>query len=588
MRTGLTDTRVLAIVAIVALLAGSCTTSTTVTPTTLPDDTEASSTTSLDTASTRVQVPQLATPHRIAIRNVGGAAEFYDTITSDRFVPRGNNYNILEEANDPVNGLVAVDVTLSTDYYDPDRIEADLARMEAWGYNIVRIMPETCGATGCVTGLSGGVRGEYVDNLVDFIRRAKAHGIYTWIASNTLPDAGKYISAAHRADNAQFASANTEFLHPAGISAYRDYFTDLITSMIERGAPFDYVFGYTLRQEHSFDSAAPPLSLTSGVVTTANGVGYDMADPDEHLRMVDEGLRYWITEIRDAIRELDPTALVSVGFFAPNEPNKFRSDDDTRLVRAVAALDSDADFLDFHVYPTPPDALLKQHVENYQMVGRDEIPIIMGELAAFTWYTSEAAAAKALHDLQVESCEAGFDGWLVWSWDIPAQPDIWHATTGEGLIGEVLSPAARPDPCAPGSFEFFEASLTVGATVTASRSLPDQPPEAAIDGGSAQWGAGEGPPQYIEITLAEPSRVDEIRLTVGQYPAGTTRHELWVKTTGESLALLRVFEGSTAEDDILVFAPDTPLEDVEVVRVVTTASPSWVAWKEIGILNRGG
>ncbi len=302
--------------------------------------------------------------------------------------------------------------------------------------------------------------------------------------------------------------------------------------------------------------------------------------------MVDEGLLSWITQTGDAIRRLDPSALISVGFFAPNRPNRFRGDDDNRLVRAVAALDSDLDFVDFHVYPTPPHALLVQHVENFQMAERDDIPIVMGELAAFTWYTSEEAAAKALHDLEVESCTAGFDGWVTWSWDISvAQPDIWHAMTGEGLVGEVLSPSARPDPCAPGLFEFFEYSLTATATATASRALPDEPPEAAIDGGSPQWGSGGDAPQYLEILLASPSSVDEIRLTVAQYPEGPTRPEIWVLDADGPLHVVHTFEGSTAEGDILSFIPDAPLEKVQLVRIVTVRSPSWVAWREVDIVS---
>ncbi len=525
-----------------------------------------------------------ATAHRIAVRTVGEVAEFYDTVTGDRFIPRGNNYNILREVDDALLGRLALDTTLSTGLYDTDRSERDLSRMEELGYNVVRIMPETCGATGCITGLSGGVRGDYIDNLVDFIRRAKSHGIYTWIASNTLPDVGRYIAMAHGSDNAEFSSANSEFLTSAGLAAYESYFSDMIAALIDRDAPFDYIFSYSLRQEHSFDSAAPPLSLATGTVVTANGLAYDMGNPDDRMRMVDEGLRHWITRTRDVIRELDPTALVSVGFFAPNEPNVFNTGD-TRLVRAPAALDSDLDFVDFHVYPTPPDALLAQHVENFQMEGRDDIPIVMGEMAAFTWYDSEAAGAKALHDLQVESCDAGFDGWLTWSWDIPAQPDIWHAAAGQGLVGEVLSPDARPDPCEAGVFEFFEYSLTERATATASRSLPDQPPEAAIDGGSPQWGSGADAPQYIEIALESPQTVDEIRLTVAQFPAGPTRHEIWVGQSRSPLVLVHTFTGSTAEHDVLVYSPDETLQQVDVVRIVTTASPSWVAWREINILS---
>ena len=566
---------------ILAAVLGSCTTSTA--PTTsvsVPPDS-----TSAPTTSTTAREDAAATAHRLAIRTVGGVAEFYDTVTGEAFIPRGNNYNTLREVDDALLGRMALDTTLSVGLYDTERVETDLSRMEEMGYNIVRIFPENCAATGCITGLSGGVRGDYMDNMVDFIRRAKAHGIYTWIASNTLPDVGRYISTAHASDNEEFASANSEFLTPAGLAAYSDYFTDMIRALIERDAPFDYVFSYSLRQEHSFDSAAPPLSLGSGEVTTVNGETYDMGDPFHQMRMVDDGLRYWIKETRDVIRELDPTALVSVGFFAPNEPNRFRPGDDFRLVRAVAALDSDLDFVDFHVYPTPPDALLAQHVDNYQMAGRDDIPIVMGELAAFTWYTSEAAAAKALHDLQVESCAAGFDGWLTWSWDIPAQPDIWHATRGDGLVGEVLSPVARPDPCEPGVFAFFEYSLTEGAEVTASRSLPDQPPEAAIDGGSAAWGSGADAPQYLEIAPAAPATVDEIRLTVAQYPEGPTRHEIWVRLTGGALSLVHTFEGSTAEGDILSFVPDVPLESLDLVRIVTVASPSWVAWREVDLIS---
>jgi hypothetical protein len=43
------------------------------------------------------------------------------------------------------------------------------------------------------------------------------------------------------------------------------------------------------------------------------------------------------------------------------------------------------------------------------------------------------------------------------------------------------------------------------------------------------------------------------------------------------------FQGSTNDNDWLVFEPDTPLENVGQVRIQTIASPSWVAWKEIQV-----
>ena len=51
------------------------------------------------------------------------------------------------------------------------------------------------------------------------------------------------------------------------------------------------------------------------------------------------------------------------------------------------------------------------------------------------------------------------------------------------------------------------------------------------------------------------------------------------------LVLVHTFTGSTAEQDVLVYSPEEPLQQVDVVRIVTTASPSWVAWREINILS---
>jgi hypothetical protein len=79
--------------------------------------------------------------------------------------------------------------------------------------------------------------------------------------------------------------------------------------------------------------------------------------------------------------------------------------------------------------------------------------------------------------------------------------------------------------------------------------------------------------------------VDEIRLTVAQFPDGPTRHEVWVGQPGGQLVLVHTFDGPTAEQDVLVYSPEVPLQRVDVVRIVTTSSPSWVAWREINILS---
>ena len=69
------------------------------------------------------------------------------------------------------------------------------------------------------------------------------------------------------------------------------------------------------------------------MVTAANGETYDMSAQADKDRIVDEGLTYWADLIRGDIRSLDPMALVTVGFFTPNQPNEVMPAGDTRLVR---------------------------------------------------------------------------------------------------------------------------------------------------------------------------------------------------------------------------------------------------------------
>jgi hypothetical protein len=119
--------------------------------------------------------------------------------------------------------------------------------------------------------------------------------------------------------------------------------------------------------------------------------------------------------------------------------------------------------------------------------------------------------------------------------------------------------------------------------------MPDQPPEQAVDDdGDTLWGAGEGPPQFIEIDLGAPTTIARILLTAGQYPGGATVHQIWVRGPGESLRQVHEFRGNTRDSQVLQFAPSTPLTGVQFVRILTIASPSWVAWKEVEVYGEDG
>lgn len=535
------------------------------------------------TTSTDVPLPA----HRIQIRVVDGLGEFYDTLTGEKFIPRGMNYNrFLTSVDGHLN-----DNVLSTTRYDPETVEKDFAAMQALGFNVVRIMLETCGfhPNGCVATSSGRINPAYFANLADFLERAKAHHLYVMIASNTLPDDGYWINATASLQNTSFQSSNNEFLNPNAVPIYVDYWESVIRALIEARAPLDVIWGYELRQEHHFDLAAAPLNLDSGLVTAANGSTYDMSSLDDKNRMIDEGLVYWADTIRASIRDLDPTALVTVGFFVPNEPYPVRGEGDPRLVRTAYFIrNSSMDFIDFHHY-AGNGVDDNQIWENFGLIGVEEIPIVLGEHGGiYNWYSTEDRAAAAIMGLEVASCRMGLDGWLVWGWRGDESHDIWWASEGEGKIAKVVAPVERPDPCEYGEFDFIRYNVALQATTIASTTADGFPAQNVADGTPSYWNSSSLAPQWVQLELAAPADVETIVLTVAQNPPGPSTHQLWVRQVGGELTLVHTFDGVTNEGDILTFQPDEPLMGVDIVKVFTTrlSNNLWPAWHEIEILTR--
>jgi F5/8 type C domain len=256
-----------------------------------------------------------------------------------------------------------------------------------------------------------------------------------------------------------------------------------------------------------------------------------------------------------------------------------------RRIRTYPAIwNSSADFIDLHPYPGGYN--LGQLVENFEMQGFNAKPVLMGELgAARNDYASAARVALGLHDWQVDSCNYGFDGWLLWTWDSSEQAGFYNGLDDGGLINQALAPVNRPDPCAARAFEFFERNLALTSTPNASRWLGSNPPSFAINGTNRDWwSAGAFATQWIELDLGQPSTVRLIRLVVTQSPRGETRHELSMGAEHDNLTLVQTFEGVTDDQQVLEWRPETPLQNVRYVRITTRTSPSWIGWREIEVI----
>lgn len=522
--------------------------------------------------------------HRLGVRVVDGVGEFYDRVSGEKFIPRGSNYIRLADQVAP-GGHIFFHSTFNIGSYDARRAEQALARMQAEGYNTVRIMLNGCCISNALGDPAGGVSTEYVGNLTDFLNKARAHEIYVLLEPGDIPATGGYIEIMDTTWSQDFAGNSVSLLRTGGLRANIQRWQDLIYELIRQGAPLDAIFAYELGNEIFFEANLPPFSLTAGVVQTANGKSYDLASDVDKQRMMDEGLVYWIDTLRGEILRLDPTALVTVGFFSPQQPHPNRIGDPRVIETRPAIWESSADFFDLHPYPGF-ELTLSQYAENFGMTGMQEKPIIMGEFgAARGSYATETAVARALHDWQVESCTYGFDGWLFWTWDTDEQTDFYNGLSGQYQIDQVLAPVNRPDPCLADDFDAFDHNLALDVSAKASRSLPDQPPSGAVDGDTQHWwGAGDFAPQWIQLDLGKPSRIGLIRLVITQSPAGETLHQVWVGQTIDQQYLLHTFEGYTVDSQVLEFQPAPLLENVRFIRVVTKKSPSWVGWKEIEVL----
>ena len=526
--------------------------------------------------------PAAPAEHRIGVRVVDGVGEFYDRQTGEKFIPRGNNYISLDPMTKKGDGQVITFSMFNPGFYDHEAVRQALQQMHSTGYNVVRTFVESEGTSGL--GGENGLNPAFMDNLADFLVLAKQNQIYAVLTKQWLPITPRYANIIATQCCDTFGFANAIHLAPAGVEAHRLFFQDLIKALLERNAPLEAIFSYNISNEFYFDADQPPLSWTSGKVSLANGREYDMAVPEDREAMLDDALLVMIADVRKAVRELDPTALVSIGFFAPQEPNPHRIGD-MRLSRTRAAIwESDADYIDLHAYPGG-DLTLAQHLENYGLDDMQAKPILMGEFGAFkSLFMSTEVAAQSLVDWQVESCKYGIDGWLLWTWDDTTVGEIIPATADNGIISTILSPAKRPDPCAYGAG--FVRNLSLGASVQVSNSLPQEAPQYAIDGlGLTQWGAGVDAPQWIEIDLGKPAKISEIRLMVAQFPEGETTHIIRVMGIDGIMVEMARFNQFTRSEEWLSFKPAEPLDDIQIIRVETTRSPSWVAWKEIQILG---
>jgi hypothetical protein len=134
------------------------------------------------------------------------------------------------------------------------------------------------------------------------------------------------------------------------------------------------------------------------------------------------------------------------------------------------------------------------------------------------------------------------------------------------------------------------ANLAFKKKARFSKALPGYSGDLAVDGDPGTWwSSGDFPPQWIEIDLESGRNILSIRLIPSQSPPGFTVHRIRGRGPefGDPYITLHTFEGVTDENTVLSFSPEQPWQGIRYIRIETLQSPSWVAWREIELIDAG-
>lgn len=107
---------------------------------------------------------------------------------------------------------------------------------------------------------------------------------------------------------------------------------------------------------------------------------------------------------------------------------------------------------------------------------------------------------------------------------------------------------------------------------------------AVVDGNlETYWNADAQAPQWVEIDLGGAHTIQKIELVARMKPDGWAAHEVWVVDSAGKETRVHTFGGEWKDGQVLsqTFSPGLP--NVVKVRVLTTGSVSYPAWREIRI-----
>ena len=384
---------------------------------------------------------------RLGVRqDKNGRGEFHNTATGESVLWRGTNHCRFV--------TYPGDKTFST-LYDREYTEAMFRKMQAGGYNVVRVFLRK----GSITAPDGSatLNKPYMDNVVDFIRRGAAHGVYTYLSIDWVPDA--YVAQPGEFPETQprVKGTNNHYFSERFIRAYGQYWGDVLRRIKEENpALLTAIAGVDLKNEISFQWS-DPFDKREGTITVPGAGTFDLASPRERRSLANAVAVRWVRGVRAMIKQVDPDVLVSVSaWFAKDAEVLPVAPPAKHVAFDLAAIQDVCDFLDTHFYV----ATWNQPYTGYQdWNGRSHAnrlrldkPMVIGEIGVFRDAVNYdlAKGMWLLADFQAKTYKhLNARGWLHWLWDAKGFEEFW---SDQWLIERNpptwMGPTGRPDPAA--------------------------------------------------------------------------------------------------------------------------------------------
>ncbi len=353
--------------------------------------------------------------------------------------------------------------------YDPLRAERMFTALEANGFNTVRVLIIGCALSMNPAGIAGdqdtqGLYQPYMENVLDFLRRARRHGIYVLpsFGDGELPSNGYYqsmLNPNHR------EAPNSTYFTKEGITAKARYVADFLNDIKSKDhGLLTTLVGIECQNELCVYDNQWPFTIRQGSLKMPNGKSYDMADPVGRRALMDEGLRYYLQAVVRAVKQVDPEMLVCESVFTLEAvgksgkkyrgilpPVRYR---DHRYPPDLVSLGGDAvEFLDVHYYRSISAQKLGDDFRKNMRSSlfyspamaqiRKSKPLIMGEFGDYRYPRYKPAEfvvnVVALRDLALAS---GFQGFLYWTYDT-LQKEFPSAVENGGILFKALAAPAK-------------------------------------------------------------------------------------------------------------------------------------------------